>query len=890
MLLRKPGKQTLILKSISLSLSFLLCVSSRAQIQRMGNNTLNFPATPQQQTGDYILKDAFPGLYFNKPVAIRTPPGESNLLYVVERAGRVLRIENLTNPVVSVFLDIRDRVVAGTWEDSIESRRTEGLSSIAFHPGFRQNGRFFVTYNLITNTSQGSGHHNRVSEFKSTDGGRTASPSSELPLITQFDEGPGHNINDAHFGPDGYLYIASGDEGDGGNGDDFHNAQRIDKDFFSAVFRIDVDKRPGNLPPNPHPASSTRYSIPADNPFIGTTSWQGGAIDPKKVRTEFWAIGLRNPWRISFDSATGDLYEGDVGQHGREEINKIVRGGNYGWSYREGDLIGPAGNPSFEVNLIPPLYQYGVGMGPYQGYSVTGGVVYRGSRLPLLTGHLVFADFVSGNVWIMDVDHNGQPNRILSEAGIAGFGYDPRNGDVILINHNAGVLKRLDVSGGTGMNLPLKLSQAGIFSDLASLTPHPGIYPYEVNLPFWSDGAAKRRWFSLPRLEQKIRYSAEAPWAFPSGAVWVKHFDIQTNLAVPSSLKRIETRVLVKNDAGMYGVTYRWNDAGTEADLVSEDGETNQISISNGTETRQQNWIYPSRQDCLTCHTPVAGWALGFNTAQLNRPFGTNTTNQIIDLANAGFFVNPPASLAGLKTLSALDDESVSRTYRVKSYLQANCANCHQPGGAAGATWDGRITTALSDAHIIDARLQNNNGNESNRVVALGDVSKSALVQRISTLGSDRMPPLGSALLDTNAIALLSAWIREDKEQYETFELWRQRLLASEPEEASAPDSDPDADGLNNYAEFLSGSDPLTAGTMPVVAARQDEDVVLTVTNLPNRAIVVESNLLLGTTNQWELKDVEFNKLIFPSQPLERIYTVPNEGEKEFFRFRIIEP
>src|SRR3954470_688775 len=247
----------------ALLFSILGLSSSFAQLTRVPNTTLHFPSDPPVASTNFVLNELFPGLQFNKPVAVVAPPGETNRLFIVERVGRILLIGDLSNPNPKLFLDITSRVTASDW---INDRRTEGLSSLAFHPNFKDNGRFFVTYNTLTTTTQGTGHHNRLSEFRASSDHQTGLPGSEIPYITQYDEGDGHNINDVHFGPDGYLYVAIGDEGDGGTGDDYNNAQKIDKDFFSAIMRIDVDKKPGNLPPNPHAASSPgTYKIPADN-------------------------------------------------------------------------------------------------------------------------------------------------------------------------------------------------------------------------------------------------------------------------------------------------------------------------------------------------------------------------------------------------------------------------------------------------------------------------------------------------------------------------------------------------------------------------------------------------------------------------------------------------
>ena len=324
---------------------------------RQPNTTLRMPVESAASRPDlFRTVEAWNGLVFDKPVAISSPPGDSNRLFVVERPGRVRVITNLANPVPEVFLDIRSEVVSD-WDKG----KVEGLSSIAFHPGYLTN-RFplcYVTYTLGSSGPDGPRHDNRLSRFQSTRAApNQASPDSEQPLITQVDRGDGHNFNCAAFGPDGYLYVAVGDEGDAGTGDDFNNAQHIDKNFFSGILRLDVDQRPGNLLPNPHPANSTNYFIPADNPWVGATNFNGQAVDPSNVRTEFYAVGLRNPWRMAFDPVTGWLYEGDVGQHGREEINIIVKGGNYGWSYREGTLQGPKGPGPAGLDLINPIHEY----------------------------------------------------------------------------------------------------------------------------------------------------------------------------------------------------------------------------------------------------------------------------------------------------------------------------------------------------------------------------------------------------------------------------------------------------------------------------------------------------------------------------------------------------
>ena len=196
-----------------------------------------------------------------------------------------------------------------------------------------------------------------------------------------------------HFGPDGYLYISVGDAEHNVPGNDF--TQTIDRDFFSGILRIDVDKRRGNFPANPHPAVADNYRVPPDNPFLGATSFNGKPVDPIKVRTEFFAVGLRNPWRFTFDSQSGELYCNDVGGDFREEINLILRGGNYGWNFFEGTLpTQPLPNAGQGIYTIPPLAEYGRD----EGTCVTASLLYRGRQFPQLEGAYLFSDFYTGKI------------------------------------------------------------------------------------------------------------------------------------------------------------------------------------------------------------------------------------------------------------------------------------------------------------------------------------------------------------------------------------------------------------------------------------------------------------------------------------------------------------
>jgi glucose/arabinose dehydrogenase len=371
----------------------------------------------------YTARPAFGGLRFNQPVGIVSPPGDSDRLFIIEKPGRIVLLDGTDpqNPL-RVFLDLRARV-----GDDVSE---QGVLALAFHPDWKRNRQFFVYYTSCD--PQGVRREDRLARFlvSETDSNR-ADPASEVLLIAQADEARNHNGGELAFGPDGYLYLSLGDEG--GANDEYNNGQRVDRDFFAGIIRIDVDRRAGSLPPNPHPAVRPgTYAVPADNPFVGLTEFNKRRVAPERVRTEFWAVGLRNPWRMSFDPATGRLWCGDIGQQRHEEINLIKRGGNYGWSLREGpDRF--RGSAPGGVTFEEPVWVYP----RYDGISVTGGLVYHGTRCPDLDGKYLFADYGSGRVWALEPDDDKPVRRervqhIATVPLVVSFGRDPRTGDVLL--------------------------------------------------------------------------------------------------------------------------------------------------------------------------------------------------------------------------------------------------------------------------------------------------------------------------------------------------------------------------------------------------------------------------------------------------------------------------
>lgn len=382
---------------------------------------------------NYRTDRAFDGMAFDEPVQVLFAPGEKNRAFVLERSGAIVVLRDLAKPDREVFLDLSK---LGRSFD-----RSHGALSMAFHPRFAENGFFYVWYS----TNDKGPRANRLARFKVKDGApQVGDIASHLPLITQPTGPTGHDGAHLLFGPDGYLYVSVGD-GDEHYPEPAASHQRIDLGFFGAVLRLDVDKKPGSLPPNPHPAVHPgTYTIPPDNPFVGATNFNGAKVDPARVRTEFWCVGLRNPWRIAFDPATGLLWCGDVGLKAREEVNILVRGGNYGWNFREGTIAGQRSSAPREARFIDPVWEYE----PNQGMSVTGGFVYHGTAYPELEGKYLFADYGFGRLWALEPDGEKRvgPERVTQIAAvpsIVAFTHDPRNDEILLTSFGEGEILRL---------------------------------------------------------------------------------------------------------------------------------------------------------------------------------------------------------------------------------------------------------------------------------------------------------------------------------------------------------------------------------------------------------------------------------------------------------------
>jgi uncharacterized repeat protein (TIGR03806 family) len=696
---------------------------------RVENLTCRFPALPP--LGAMRVVEAFPALDFQSPLWLGHAGDGQDRLYVAERGGGIFTFENRDN------VGPNDRVRFHTVPTQAGGEM--GLLGLAFHPNYAENGL------LYTYASVSPPHRSRIAEWRrDPDNALRVLPESERVLLEVPQPFENHNGGDLQFGPDGFLYIALGDGGSGG--DPQNNGQRPTQ-LLGSIVRIDVDRVDA--------ARGLAYGIPEDNPFAACTP-NCGALGA--ARPEIFAFGLRNPWRTSFDPSTGLLWAGDVGQDRWEEIDIIRRGGNYGWRVMEGNHCH---RPAAGCNQAPyaaPIHEYGRDV----GRSITGGRVYRGPTLPTLWGAYVFGDYGSGRIWALrpNADHTATTEVALlvdSDLQLTSFGVDARqNLYLVAFNRNSS-LHRLEPAVGAppAADFPQRLSETGCFADLAALTPAEGVVPYGVQSPLWSDGAGKLRHFALPP-GGVFEYRENDAWEAPEGTVFLKTFTLPR---ADGGERRLETRVYVRQATGWQGFTYRWNEAQDDADLL-EDGQVEALDPAVHPQGPDA-WTYPSRAQCDTCHTPASNHVLGFQTAQLNGDFAyaSGATQQLEALQLAGY-VALPGPVDTLPRYAARDDDAAPVEDRARAMLASNCAHCHRPDGQGNTRIDLRANIPLSEAGLCDVSPgQGDLGLEDARLLAPGDPARSVLHARITRRGPSAMPPLATRAVDDVGVSLVTRWI-----------------------------------------------------------------------------------------------------------------------------------
>ena len=736
--------------------------------ERVTNQTVIMPLSPPSSSA-WTVENAFPQLTFFEPTCV-VRHATSGRVFVLERRGTVQVFNEDAADEKQQILDISDQVWRTEYED-------DGAMGIVLHPEFGTTdspncGSFYLFY-----TAKADGkRYDRLTRFTlENDQAR-----DETVLIDQLDDNIWHNGGALAFGPDGFLYVGVGDEGTDGDG--LSNGQRIDRDFFCGILRIDVDEQGGNVshPPVRQPDSgrTANYFIPNDNPFVQAE----GALE------EFWAHGLRNPFRIAFDKVTGKLWAADVGHLRREEINLIERGGNYGWSYLEGRL--PFAESYLEGKK--PESFVGTEKFPLRDYPhlngdncIIGGFVYRGKQYPALQGKYLYGDNGSGRLWALEERDGTAGDNIellslpvSSKTGVSAI-VEGKDGEpwIVVLGESgttSGTIHRVvPAEPGSSTTLPATLSATGIFEDLRSLTPSDGVIEYGLNAGQSLGAVSVRRWLMLPGngcdpdpAADRIAFAPDGAWTFPTGSVFVQNIELNQAASESGLPRRLETRVLVRHaQGGVYGATYRWNQAGTDAQLLtsptSEFIEASPAAGSAGT-----HWHYLSNQSCLACHNQNAGYVLGVNTRQLNRsirlPGQMIASSQLATWSKLGMFQNELANreLTSAERLTEPSDSTADIDLRARSFLDVNCAACHRPGGARANFQAGFAATGKFDfANALPT--QGDFGIEQARVIAPGHPQRSMIYYRLAKLGPGRMPFVGSQRLDIEALDLIRTWIEQ---------------------------------------------------------------------------------------------------------------------------------
>ena len=685
---------------------------------RPSNTTCLAPARPPP-AADVKLEHVYTNVALEMPMMMVQRPGDGSRWFVAQRRGKIVSFPSASPPAQP---DVVADVVALSGKP-IYTDFEAGLLGLAFHPSFAQNGRLYVSF--VTSGDAG-GYASEVGYLTSTDNG--ASFTSYTRVLYFPRPRLEHNGGGIQFGKDGYLYLSFGDGTNPLNGQD-------PSGFFAKILRIDVD----------NPAPGKAYGVPPTNPFAA------GGGEPAT-----YARGFRNPFRFSIDRATGDVWVGDVGDATWEEINKVERGGNYGWPCREGSSVHPNTNPAAcpsMAGLVDPVVEHQ--HATPNSRSIIGGVVYRGSAIPGFQGTYLYSDFIQLELWGLSFDPaTGAPTTVqLNPNGPqAGWGHfaEDQDGEVYLVATFQNMIHKLVPAGATGPStFPDRLSKTGCVDPADPKLPAAGLVPYGVNAQLWSDGAAKERWLALPD-GATIAVKEDGDLELPVGSVLVKMFWLGG--------KRVETRLLVRHDDGEWaGYSYEWDEAQTDAVLLPS-GKSRPAA--------GQTWTYPSRTDCVRCHTAAAGRTLGPELGQLNGDFVYPSTgriaNQLTTLDHIGLFTAPLGEPAA--ELAAYPDPfgAAPLEARARAYLHSNCAGCHRPnGGAARSNLDLRFGTPLAQTNACGIASELDDlGIPDAKLVAPGAPERSILSRRVHATDAKRMPPLGRDLVDEEGAALIDDWIR----------------------------------------------------------------------------------------------------------------------------------
>jgi putative heme-binding domain-containing protein len=704
----------------------------------------------------FTVESRFPSVTWTAPIYVAREP-ESSFLWVVLQGGEPDRPGRLVRIV--------DDPHASSAETLLELPG-ELIYSVCFSLDYRKSGHIY----LFTNSPVGSApRYNRLSRWQVVDPERAEIDlQSRLDLLEWASEG--HDGGDMAFGPDQLLYLTAGD---GTSTSDLWNTAQDLSRIQGSLLRIDVRNATDAQP----------YRIPPENPFV----------ELPNARGEIFAYGLRNPWRMSIDWPTGDIWVGNNGQDLWETAHLVRRGDNLGWSLYEG-------SHPFNLNrqrgptpvVLPTIEHHHI-----EARSLTGGLVYRGRRFPELQGVYIYGDYSTGKIW--GVRHEAgqvvwQQELADTVLQIASFGLDSE-GELLIVDHGGGIytLVHARVPDQPFPAFPQRLSQAGLFASTAEHRIEPGLLPYEVCWPAWMDGGQAERFVGLPP-ETRIGYRKRNGFELPNDTVLMQTISLPSGSLGPGSRnQRLETRLLVRRQGEWQAYSYLWRPDQSDADLVPREGQTGWWTERGWTEQPPAAdepavaWRLPARSECMTCHSRAANFVLGFSAAQLNRPpaadvisaaLGNSVAERSGEAADTApepmsqpsqlalwqswhlFDDAPSDPAANAPRLASPDHANDDLELAARSYLHVNCAMCHVTDGGGNALIKLDFSTSPADMQLLSARPQHANfGLPNAMLVAPGAPHRSVLLERIKRTESGQMPPVGRIHSDPLGVQLIEAWI-----------------------------------------------------------------------------------------------------------------------------------
>ncbi len=719
------------------------------------STVVGFPDPPPPYRAVRAISTYRPGY----PIQVKPIPGSNQMLLLTQPRSygptTLWRFPNAAGVTEKDAEKLLDTPHGGTATD------------FTFHPKFAENGYVYVGWN---GGAKGEKKKCRVTRYTMKPAAPFTLDAASATTIIEWDS-DGHNGLAMCFGNDGKFYVSSGD---GTSDSDTNDTGQKTDSLLAKLLRIDVDR----------PANGKQYSVPADNPFVG---------DPRFV-PETWAYGTRNPWRITCDPVSGQIWLGQNGQDLWEYAHLVRKGDNYGWSVTEGShpffphrKLGP-------TPVTPPTVEHSHA----EARSLTGGVVYRGTKLPELVGAYVYGDYSTGHIWA--VKHDGtkvvwHKKIAITTLKITAFALDAR-GELLICDHNTDgeggfyTLEPNPAPADTGF--PRTLSASGLYADVVRHTMAAGVIPYSVNAPFWSDGLFKARYLALPA-GTGITYTRGRGWNFPDRAVIVKSFAVETVEGDPKSRKWVETRFLTKQGCEWYGYSYEWNAAGTDATLLPASGADREFTVKTAAGERKQAWHYPSRAECMVCHSRAQNFVLGLCELQMNRDhdYGAGRPeNQIRALERLGLFRTDwaaevkgrvkgesngqqpgqrepkPSPLftsfpTGMKALADPYDAKQPLDARARSWLHVNCSSCHIEAGGGNAAMELESGRELASMRVVGVTPLHQAFNLPDaKLVAPGYPERSVLAHRVGLRGPGQMPPLASSRVDETGAALVREWVR----------------------------------------------------------------------------------------------------------------------------------